>query len=182
MSITRKLVAPGLIIALAGNAGCETSQDAGHDAHTGPVMNYHRIDARLVTGGHLVGNGMQTLKSEGIKVVIDLRDQPPEGQEERLAEAGIRWVNVPVVWKAPQPEDFEAFSRLMSENEGENILVQCQANYRASAMTYLYRVTQAGVPEPEARKDLNAVWTPEGTWQEYIEDVLDAEQRKSGQQ
>jgi hypothetical protein len=39
-------------------------------------------------------------------------------------------------------------------------------------MTYLYRVTKAGVPEVEARQDLNAIWTPEGTWEAYIDDIL----------
>jgi protein tyrosine phosphatase (PTP) superfamily phosphohydrolase (DUF442 family) len=151
-------------------------------AHDGPAMNFLRISPNLATGGHFNHEGVAALAEQGVSLVIDLRDRPPEDQEERLAEAGIRWVNVPVVWKAPQQEDFEAFSRLMSDNEGESILVQCQANYRASAMTYLYRVTQAGVPEPEARKDLNAVWTPEGTWQEYIEAILDAGEQESGQQ
>lgn len=62
----------------------------------------------------------------------------------------------------------------MSENEGEHIFVQCQANYRASAMTYAYRVAEDGVPETEARKDLEAIWTPEGTWEAYIGEILEA--------
>ena len=47
-------------------------------------------------------------------------------------------------------------------------------------MTYLYRVTRQGVSEPEARMDLNAIWTPEGTWEAYIDEILSAEDQKSG--
>lgn len=148
------------------------AQDHGDVAHAGPAMNFLRVSSQLATGGHFTDDGIAALAEQGVSLVIDLRDEPPEDQEKRLAAAGIRWINVPVVWKAPRREDFDAFSRFMSENEGENILVQCQANYRASAMTYLYRVTKAGVPEVEARQDLNAIWTPEGTWEAYIDDIL----------
>lgn len=64
----------------------------------------------------------------------------------------------------------------MAANEDENIFVQCQANYRASAMTYLDRVTRQGVSEEEARKALNAIWTPEGTWKAYIDGILSVEE------
>ena len=158
------------------------AQERNEVASNAPAMNFLRIGPRVATAGVLNEGGVAALAQQGVSLVIDLRDRPPAGQEERLAEAGIRWVNVPVVWKAPRRDDFEAFSRLMSENEGESILVQCQANYRASAMTYLYRVTRQGVPEAEARKDLDAIWTPEGTWRKYIDEVLLAEQPRSGQQ
>ena len=155
-------------------------QEQSEMAHDGPAMNFLRIGPRLATGGHFADDGVAAISQQGVSLVIDLRDTPPEGQKERLAAAGIRWINVPVVWRAPRREDFEAFSRLMSENEGENILVQCQANYRASAFTYMYRVTELGVPESEARKELTAVWSPEGTWLKYMEEIMDAAKRQSG--
>ena len=156
------------------SAGLVACQEEHGMAHEGPAMNFHRVDAELATGGHFVDEGIAELAQEGVTLVVDLRDEPPEDLEERLAAAGIRWVNVPVVWRSPQREDFEAFSRVMAENEDENVLVQCQGNYRASAMTYLYRVRDQGVPEAEARKDLNAIWEPEGTWAEYIDDILES--------
>lgn len=157
--------------------GCDTNSASGHHddaaAHAGPTMNFHRIDDSLVTGGHLTtDNSPEELAAQGVSVVIDLRDEPPAGEKERLAEAGIQWLNVPVVWEDPRPEDFAAFSQLMADNEGEHVLVQCQANYRASAMTYAYRVSQ-GVPEADARKDLEVIWTPEGRWEEYLSEILE---------
>ena len=150
------------------------AQDHGDMAHDGPAMNFFRVRPGLATGGHFTDDGIAALAKQGVSLVIDLRDRPPQGQEERLAAAGIRWINVPVVWEAPHRDDFEAFSRFMSENDGENVFVQCQANYRASAMTYLYRVTNEGELEPEARKALNAIWTPEGTWEAYIDEILES--------
>ncbi len=137
-------------------------------------MNYHEVDERLATGGHFVGDGLSELHEKGIKVVIDLRDEPPAGQKEKLAELGIEWINVPVVWKSPKRADFERFSEAMSNHRDDKVLVQCQANYRASAMTYLYRVVVEKVPEAEARNDLTAVWEPEGRWRRFMDGILES--------
>ncbi|MBT8100317.1 MAG: protein tyrosine phosphatase family protein [Gammaproteobacteria bacterium] len=144
-----------------------------HSVHAGPAMNYHRIDDRLVTGGHLVGDGLAEIKAQGVAVVIDLRDEPPSGQREKYAEQGIEWINVPVVWRDPQPADFEKFREAMSAHENDHVMVQCAANYRASAMTYLYRVVAGGVPEDKASQDLLAVWNPNENqrWRRFIDDI-----------
>ena len=138
--------------------------------HAGPVMNYHRINDRLVTGGHLVGDGLSDLKSQGISVVVDLRDEPPEGEQQRYADQGIKWINVPVVWRNPLVTDFEKFAKIMRVLDDEHVLVQCQANYRASAMTYLYRTLVDGVADNVAVKDMRAIWDPSeyDTWNAFI--------------
>jgi len=143
------------------------------EAHAGPAMNYHRVDDRLATGGHFVDGGLADLHGQGVKVVIDLRDKPPSGQKEKLAKLGIEWINIPVVWKAPKQRDFDRFSRAMSKHQDDNVLVQCQANYRASAMTYLYRVVVEKVPEKDAKEDLRAVWEPNDLWQDYMNGIIE---------
>ena len=144
-----------------------------HAQHDGPAMNFLRIDDRLATGGHFTDDGLAALKAQGIEVIIDLRDEPPDGQRERLEAQGIEWINVPVVWASPREADFAAFKEAMLAHEDDSVLVQCQANYRASAMTYLYRVLVDGVAEPEARKAMNAIWEPSGTWREFIDGLLE---------
>lgn len=174
VSIIQKSAALALIIAVAGNAGGQTSKHSGMAMHSGPVMNYHRIDERLVTGGHLVGNGVQTLQAEGVTVVIDLRDGPPADEKKQYAEYGIEWINVPVVWKDPRSADFTRFRQIMQAHEDEHVFVQCAANYRASAFTYLYRVVVSKVDDEKAIGDLYAVWKPKDEneqWHRYIEDI-----------
>ena len=153
---------------------CESSAVDSDMVHAGSVMNYHRIDERLVTGGHFVDDGLTELKAEGVTVVIDLRDKPPRGQKEKLAQQGIEWINVPIEWDDPETVDFERFSKAMQAHQGDHVLVQCAANYRASAMTYLYRVLFEQVDEDSAVIDLYAVWTPSEEnqqWSEYIEGI-----------
>lgn len=145
-------------------------------AHSGPVMNYHRVNDRLATGGHLLDGGTAALQGQGIEVVIDLRDEPPSGQKKRFAEHGIEWTNIPVKWSAPTKANFDRFSKFMLKHQGDHVLVQCAANYRASTMTYLYRVLVKGIPEEKARKDLDAVWNPSENeiWRAFIDNVKSA--------
>jgi hypothetical protein len=67
----------------------------------------------------------------------------------------------------------------MRQHQDDHVLVQCAANYRASAMTYLYRVVVEKVSEGEAAKDLHAVWDPDDndTWREYVDDIKAAGHR-----
>jgi protein tyrosine phosphatase (PTP) superfamily phosphohydrolase (DUF442 family) len=163
------LVAAGSLV-LLGSGFAAAQMDA---SHSGPVMNYHRVNDRLVTGGHLLDGGTVALKKQGVEVVIDLRDDPPSGEGERFADQGIEWINIPVEWRNPKKADFEHFSEAMREHQDDHVLVQCAANYRASAMTYLYRVVVETVPEDEAARDLHAVWDPNDndTWREYVNDI-----------
>jgi len=165
----RFLIVAGSLALLSGSfAGAQLDSP-----HSGPVMNYHRVNDRLVTGGHLLDGGTAELKNQGVTVVIDLRDDSPSGEKVRFAEQGIEWINIPVEWRDPRKADFERFSEAMSEHQEDHVLVQCAANYRASAMTYLYRVVVENVPEDEATEDLHAVWDPDDndTWREYIDDI-----------
>jgi len=93
-----------------------------------------------------------------------------------LAAASLahKWTRrIPVEWRDPKKADFDRFSETMREHQDDHVLVQCAANYRASAMTYLYRVVVEKVREDEAAEDLHAVWDPNdnATWREYINDI-----------
>ena len=107
--------------------------------HSGPVMNYHRVNDRLVTGGHLLDGGTAALKEQGVKVVIDLRDEPPSGEKARLAEQGIEWINIPVEWSDPRAADFERFSEAMREHQQDHVLVHIAGETERFAVITLSR-------------------------------------------
>lgn len=163
------LVAAGALALLCGGFAL-AQEDA---PHSGPAMNYHRVNDRLVTGGHLLDDGAAALKEQGVTVVINLRDDAPSDEQKQFTDLGIEWINIPVEWRDPKAADFDRFSEIMGEHQDDHVLVQCAANYRASAMTYLYRVVVEKVPEEKAAEDMYAVWNPDeyDTWREYISDI-----------
>ena len=110
MQITHKKCLAAMLLLAFSNQGGVLAQMHGDDAHAGPAMNFHRVDERLATGGHFVNEGLADLHAQGVRVVIDLRDEPPKDQKETVEKLGIKWINVPVVWESPQRADFERFS------------------------------------------------------------------------
>ena len=46
--------------------------------------------------------------------------------------------------------------------------VHCIFNWRVSAFFYLYRRDVLGVPEAEARAEMESVWQPDAVWAAFI--------------
>jgi protein tyrosine phosphatase (PTP) superfamily phosphohydrolase (DUF442 family) len=93
--------------------------------------------------------------------------------EDRIAkELGMEYVNIPVNWGSPTASDFSLFASVMQSKSKKKTLVHCQANYRASAFSLLYRVIYEDVPVAVAKKDMNSVWIPNDVWTRLILEVL----------
>ena len=71
----------------------------------------------------------------------------------------------------------QTFAAVMNSQPGQKTLPYCQMNYRASAFSFLYRVLELDTSLDDAAKDLFAVWTPDQTWLEFINNVLVANNR-----
>jgi len=143
--------------------------------HSGPAMNYHVIDESLATGGHFVDDGLEHLAEQGLALVIDLREHPPEQSARQLAALGIDYENVPVSWKKPTLSQYEQFRDVLLKNRDRQVLVQCAANYRASAMTYLFRVLEENIEVEQATADRASVWELNDNWRKYLADVIAAQ-------
>lgn len=169
-----KLSAPFLLLlALLGSA-------LVHAADPDPerILNFHRISESLATGGQVYESQVPGLQEDGVELVINLAIADPErnGQESfHITATGMSYVQIPVIWDKPTVEDLELFFAVMDARGGRHTLVHCFANYRASAFTYLYRVLRLGVPEEEARQDLQVVWD-QAAFEEYPwwRDFIDA--------
>ncbi|MCH8896623.1 MAG: protein tyrosine phosphatase family protein [Proteobacteria bacterium] len=133
-----------------------------------PLRNYHVISDRLGTAGTLSAGAVSWLVADGYRMIIDLRDAFDEIEANAaLAEDAI-YVHVPVSWPAPSADELESFLLVMAANPEKKILVHCSANYRASAMTYLYRVLELDADPEEAMADVRAIWEPNTTWLSFI--------------
>ena len=155
------------LAAAACIAGSASAQDA-------LAVNFVAIDDKLHTAGQPDEAALATLGSRGYGLVVNLAPPgvTPAKEAEILAEAGVRYVNIPVDWRNPTAEDFAAFSRALAGADGARVLVHCQMNMRASVFTFLHRVTHDGADPAEAYKAVAAVWTPNGRWAELAREVL----------
>jgi protein tyrosine phosphatase (PTP) superfamily phosphohydrolase (DUF442 family) len=141
------------------------------------IRNWMPISDVLFTGGQVANEQAPLLAEKGVQTVINLATprQDLNGEEGfHIASAGMTYVNIPVEWQNPTLDDVDQFFRVMKANEGRSVFVHCVANYRGSAFTFLYRVLVEGVPEDEARRDMESIWDPVeyDAWNELINDAL----------
>lgn len=164
-----------LFVALLG-LGIASGASAADDP-LGELLNYHAIDPSLSTAGQLTPERVPDLAGDDYGLVVNLAVADPERNAREgflVAEAGIAYTQIPVDWEAPTLADLALFFAVMDARGERRTLVHCFANYRASAFTYLYRTLRQGVPEAQARADLDAVWTEEAferfpQWRAFIE-------------
>jgi hypothetical protein len=62
----------------------------------------------------------------------------------------------------------------MQRLKGRKVLVHCQMNMRASALTFLYRTIHEKEDPAMAWKDVTPLWTPTNQWAEFIKAQLQA--------
>jgi protein tyrosine phosphatase (PTP) superfamily phosphohydrolase (DUF442 family) len=138
------------------------------------IRDFLQLTDTIATSGQPKINQFQAIKDAGYESVINLADvgESPGEEAQAWAALGLDYEHIPVVWEQPTLEDAQRVFDAIRERQNKKLYVHCVANRRVSAFMYLYRVTQLGMPEPEARRDLNKLWRPNPTWQRYVDDAL----------
>lgn len=124
-----------------------------------PIRNFLRVNDKFCTGGQPRLEHLAKLKDEGIKSIINLR-QPSEhraGEEEAMAkQLGLRYYNIPVVYRDPKEEQVTQFLKLTDDSENLPAFIHCTAAIRVGAFWMIRRVMRDGwtveAAEEEATK------------------------------
>ena len=144
------------------------------------IRNFLRIDDRLATSGMPQPDDFAALRQAGFEVVINLAlstsDNALPNEGELVSAQGMTYVHIPVKFAAPQPADFDRFTRVLDACEGQRVFVHCAANRRVSAFVFLPRLRH-DTDRATAESDLAKIWQPDGVWQEFV----DARLRELGQ-
>jgi protein tyrosine phosphatase (PTP) superfamily phosphohydrolase (DUF442 family) len=141
-----------------------------------PPLNTVVIDGDLATSGQPSAAQLRRLKAQGYAAVINLA--PPDSygavrDEPRIvADAGMRYVNIPVDFDRPNAGDFDRFRAALDELRGRKVWVHCQMNMRASVFVMLRRVVDDGVPIDRAVQAVHSVWVPNAVWDGWIRGTL----------
>jgi len=111
------------------------------------IVNYNRTTPHLATSGLILDGGIQELKSQGFKLIIDLRT-PPEGtaiEEAAATEAGLQYVNIPISRGAPTKSQIQKLTGLIENPANYPVLLHCVSGNRAGTLWTLYQISK-GVP------------------------------------
>jgi len=143
---------------------------------TQDIYNFLKISDTIATAGQPTEVEFSEIKDSGYQVVVNLA--LPESKnalpnEKAVVESqGMQYVHIPVIWEHPTLEDFQRFVSVLETNPNKSIFVHCAMNMRVSAFMYLYRRIFQHMSDEDAKKDLDKIWVPNDTWQNFIVQVI----------
>ena len=126
------------------------------------IRNWQRRADGITTSGKLERSDPARLAAIGVRHVVNLAlaDHPEALADEAalMAAQGIAYTHIPVPFDAPTPAHVAALEQALAAHPGP-AHVHCIMNWRVTAFFYLID-RASGVPEPEARARMAAVWNP----------------------
>jgi uncharacterized membrane protein YkoI/protein tyrosine phosphatase (PTP) superfamily phosphohydrolase (DUF442 family) len=123
---------------------------SGHEQVEG-VKNFGRVTDRYFRGGAVTPDGIKTLAEMGVRVIIDLRDEPNADELDVCQRNGIKYFNFPMTGH-DVPGD-KAVNEILSiiQNAKEPVYVHCSAGkHRAGTIAALYRMRVLGWSKDQA--------------------------------
>ena len=147
------------------------------DTENNYPINFKRYSESSASAGQLHDRHIPFIEKENYSLVVYLafdssEDKSRLGIDKLIRGTGARYIQLPVDWFQPTPEDYNNFVGAVAANDEKNILVHCQMNFRASAFSFLYRVIEGDEDFEEAKEDMLSVWIPDNTWTDFINEVL----------
>lgn len=140
------------------------------------IHSFIQISEKIATAGQPTADQFAEIKAAGYEVVVNLampNSTNAIANEKELVEAqGMEYVSLPVVWEEPTINDIDRFFNTLEVNSERPVFVHCALNMRVSAFMYLYRRIQQQVSDDVAIETMNQIWTPNDTWQAFIDQVL----------
>ncbi len=143
------------------------------------LKNFLRLSEKLICSGMPTEGQLKSVAESGIELVINLAPHSSTGslqdEEQIITLLGMKYINIPVLWDNPTRENLDEFIKAMDAHNNSNILVHCQANYRATGFITLDRILRLGWQKENAFEDLRRVWNPAQypVWQKFFDDNLE---------
>lgn len=140
------------------------------------ITNFRQYSDSFASSGQPTREQFQTIAENGFERIVYIAFT---NNQNALADAdlvvkglGMEYMQVPVDFNNPLPDEFYSFADSMQRNTGKKTLLHCQVNARATAFSFLYRVIYEDVPVAEAKADMNTVWQPNAVWRDFIFEVM----------
>lgn len=138
--------------------------------------NIHQVFDWLWSSGQLSEKDIESLPEIGVEAVVNLAlptsSNALRGEAERVTGHGMTYVQIPVSWERPELGQLEQFFGVLQSLKGRKVWVHCAMNMRVSAFLYLYRRLQRGEDHETAMHPMRAVWTPNDTWQAFMDRAM----------
>ncbi len=147
------------------------------------IYNYLSLSDSVATAGQPTEEQIAAIAENGYELVINLGLADTEyalDNEEAVVKAlGMEYVHLPIIWERPTRHDLERFFDVMDSSQDKKVFIHCAANMRVSVFMALYRILRLGWSEEKAFEWVKQIWTPNNTWQTFIDEILEQDSSNS---
>jgi tyrosine-protein phosphatase SIW14 len=119
------------------------------------IPNFGEVTPNLYRGARPTPEGLETLKGEGIDMVVDLRASTNRREEAAVEKLGMSYVSIPSHCEFPKDKPWAEFLRVIQENPGKKIFVHCRLGEDRTGMAVAaYRMADEGWSADEAMREM----------------------------
>jgi uncharacterized protein (TIGR01244 family) len=161
--LSRRTVLLGLAAAALSGALWAVSTCADID-------KFYWIDERLATGGQPTLEQFASLKKEGFRTVVNLREPSEHDSIAEAAEArrlGLGYVSIPVRSADPKDEQVDAFLAAMKDRKIWPVFVHCGTANRVAAFWLIHRVLVDGWEFADAENEARLIGLKSANLREF---------------
>jgi len=137
------------------------------------IRNFRLFDPRLATAGQPDEGQIRELAEAGYQLVVNLGlDDPAYALADERATVegqGMAYRHIPVDFSHPADSDFQRFMECMRTHARQRVFVHCRLNWRVSVFVALYAERELGWDSQRADAYIAGMWSPDPTWQAFIE-------------
>jgi uncharacterized protein (TIGR01244 family) len=131
-------------------------QTSAAQAELPPIRNFLQVNQQFCTGGQPRIEHFAKLRADGVKAVLNLR-QPTEHradeEKEAVERAGLRYFNIPVVYRDPTEAQVDEFLRITDDEANRPMFIHCTAAIRVGAFWAIRRAVRDGLPVEAALEE-----------------------------
>jgi protein tyrosine phosphatase (PTP) superfamily phosphohydrolase (DUF442 family) len=137
------------------------------------IKNFVAVGDRLATGGQPSEAQLKDVASAGFHVVVNLGLLDPKyclrDEAGLVAELGMEYHHIPVVFTDPRTDDFRRFVDVMGSHRDRKVFVHCALNWRVSAFVALYGELHLGWAPSRAEAHMRTFWEPNDAWTAFAQ-------------
>ena len=104
------------------------------------ITNFRQYSASFASAGQPTAEQLQAVADAGFERVVYIaftNNQNALPDEDQIVKGlGMEYMQVPVDFSNPLPDDFYAFADSMQRNTGKKTLLHCQVNARANGVQF----------------------------------------------
>lgn len=139
------------------------------------IDKFYWIDERVATGGQPKISELASLKKEGFRTIINLRESTEydaAAEEKEARRLGLGYISIPVKTAEPKDAQVDAFLAALSDHKAFPIFLHCGTANRVGAFWMIARVLVDGWNVSDAEHEARVIGMKSSNLREFAYEYI----------